>query len=109
MSGVLMQTIMDFEIGKNLSSFGSNQSYTAEIFQAAESRPYSLLAWATSLATVLLFWFMRDVDALSQVPMVTQKSFWDFGGKKAKEHWMTNCRGVVTQGFKQVLARLSIG
>ncbi|KAJ4303026.1 hypothetical protein N0V90_001917 [Kalmusia sp. IMI 367209] len=101
MSGIIMNTIMDFDFGRNLS-WAKNQSYTAEILQAAESRPYSSLAWATSFIVVLFFWFIRDVSTLSHIPMVTQKSVWDLSGKKAKEHWMVNCRGVVKEGFKKV-------
>jgi hypothetical protein len=86
--------IMDFDLGKNLS--------TAEILRVAESRPYVSLLWVMSIITVLIFWYMRDVNPLSKVPLVTEKSFWDISGKKAKERFALNARGVVERGFKQV-------
>lgn len=82
---------MDFDLGKHLS--------TTEI---SESRPYVSLLWVTSIITVLLFWYVRDVNPLSKVPLVTEKSFWDISGKKAKESFAANARGVVERGFKQV-------
>ena len=86
--------IVDFDLGKNLS--------TTVILRVAESRPYVSLLWATSIITVLLFWYVRDVNPLSKVPLVTEKSLWDIGGKKAKEGFAVNARGVVERGFKQV-------
>lgn len=85
---------MDLDLGKILS--------TTDIFRVAESPPYMSLLWVASIITVLLLCYMRDVNPLSKVPLVTEKSFWDIGGKKAKESFAINARGVVERGFKQV-------
>jgi hypothetical protein len=85
---------MDFDLSKILS--------TTEILRVVESRSYLSLLWATSIITVLIFWYARDVNPLSKVPLVTEKSFWDVSGKKAKESFAANAREVISQGFKQV-------
>lgn len=88
--------ILDIESVKILS--------TREILRVAESRPYVSLIWLTSIVTVLLFWYARDVNPLSKIPLVTEPSFWDLGAKKAKERFAANARGVLERGFKQVCA-----
>lgn len=85
---------MDFDLGKDLS--------TADILRVAESRPYMSIVSVTSIITVLLLWYVRNVNPLSKVPLVTEKSFWDVGAKKAKENFAVNARGVVERGFKKV-------
>jgi hypothetical protein len=86
--------IMDFEFGEKWSSM--------KLLRAAEARPYFTFLSAMSIITVLLYLALREVKPLSQIPLVTQKSFWDISGKKAKEDFMVNCRGVIERGFESV-------
>jgi hypothetical protein len=86
--------IMDFEFGEKWSS--------TKLLRAAEARPYFTFLSAMSIIAVLLYLAFREVKPLSQIPLVTQKSFWDISGKKAKEDFMVNCRGVIERGFESV-------
>lgn len=89
-----MDRIMNLHLGENLS--------TTEALP--ETRPYvSLVLLITSIITVLLFFYVReDKNPLSNVPLVTEKSFWDISGKKARESFVANARAVVRQGFEKV-------
>lgn len=89
--------IIDLDLARELFSAG-------QLRVAETGIPPITFISASILLFFLLFWILRDVSPLSQIPLVTDKSSWDFSGKKAKEDFMVNCRGVIKRGFEKVRA-----
>lgn len=90
----MAQRLIHSDLGRNLSTTGS--------LRVAESLSSMWLVWLVSICTGLILWYMRDANPLPKVPLITIKSLWDISGKKARERFALNARGVIEEGFKQV-------
>ncbi|KAL3471720.1 cytochrome P450 [Aspergillus californicus] len=86
---------MDIHLPDNLS--------TTATFVANEARPYfSVVLLVTTVLTLLFFAYARGENPLAGIPLVTEKSFWDFTGRKAKASFAANARAVIKSGFDKV-------
>lgn len=89
-----------------LQDGSDHHSYLHLVFRTllcvAEGRPY---VWGLCTATVVTIWvfsYARVQNPISKLPLVTPKGFWDMGGRKARQSFMSNARAVVENGFEQV-------
>ncbi|KAL4956092.1 cytochrome P450 [Aspergillus filifer] len=69
---------------------------------ASETRPYiSIIVLVTGLIAVVVSTLLKE-HPLANVPLVTEKAWWDITGKKAKDNFTANARAVIRQGFEKV-------
>ena len=77
-----------------------------DLLRVLEAQTFVSLPWITGVIAVLLVLSLYAPSQLSEFPLITEKSFWDISGRKAKESFTVDARGVVERGFKQVYTLL---
>lgn len=85
---------MDLHVHENLS--------TTDSFETAETHPYISIAILVASIIAMVVTSYGRKHPLSKVPLVTEKSFWDFTGKKARDIFAADARAVIKQGFAKV-------